>query len=660
MAQSKRVRRQSSDIMLKNLKRQFQWLIDKYSKEYLIATVMIILSYGIAVAPPWFAGFIADRIIADELTITSLLIYVAMLFALTALYYVTGYLWSYYLVKAFDVSELVARQKTFSKILNQNAPFFLAQSTGSLMGKSTNDVSSIGEMASFGIMLFFDATLYQISIIAIMAISGSWQLTLLTVLPYPLLILFSKLIGKHLYREYDLAQQAFDEMNDRVLENVQGVRVVRAFVLEEQEMETFETHADQLYKQNLKVARLDALFMPASRFVQGISFVIAMIVGAELVKTGAITIGQLMTHVFYLGMLSWPMIAMGEFINTSQSGSASMERIEEIWNWREEISDPPNAITCERIGDITFDRFSFAWPGQQEPILKDLSFTVKQGMMLGVVGRVGSGKTALLKQILRFYPQEADLPSSVQDLDLPAPPERLRLNNLPIRLYDRRSVRRRIGYVPQESTLFSLTVLENILLGADISREGWPLSAAELALEEAFWKKKYSDIVKIVEGRKTKKAAPLPVPQETLDQAIAIADFAKDIEFLPDGLDTLTGEQGIALSGGQKQRISIARALLADPEVLILDDCLSAVDAITEKNVLAALGRERAGKTTLVSSHRLSAIRDADLIIVLEDGRIAARGTHDELMAEGGWYREQYEKQQLEEESITKRREARR
>jgi ATP-binding cassette subfamily B multidrug efflux pump len=638
--------------MLKNLKRQFQWLIDKYSKEYLIATVMITLSYGIAVAPPWFAGFIADRIIADELTITSLLVYVAMLLVLTALYYVTGFLWSYYLIKAFDVSELVARQKTIKKILNQNAPFFLTHSTGSLMGKSTNDVSSIGEMASFGIMLLFDATLYQISIICIMAISGSWLLTLLTVLPYPLLILSSKLIGKKLYHEYDLAQQAFDEMNDRVLENVQGVRVVRAFVLEEQEMETFEGRADQLYRQNLKVARLDALFVPASRFVQGTSFVIAMILGANLVKTGAITIGQLMTHVFYLGMLSWPMIAMGEFINTSQSGSASMERIQEIWDWREEISDPPDAIICEEIGDITFDRFSFSWPGEKKPILEDISFTVKQGMTLGVVGRVGSGKTALLKQILRFYPQEGDLTSTVQDCALPAPAERLRLNDLPIRLYDRRSIRRRIGYVPQESTLFSLTVLENILLGADLNREGWPLSEEEQTSEQAFWKKSYREIVKTVEGRKNKKGEPLPISQETLDRAIATADFEKDIEFLPEGLDTLTGEQGIALSGGQKQRISIARALLANPEVLILDDCLSAVDAITEKNVLAALASERAGKTTLVSSHRLSAIRDADLIIVLENGCIVARGTHEELMAAGGWYREQYEKQQLEETTL--------
>ncbi|HNZ63377.1 MAG TPA: ABC transporter ATP-binding protein [Bacillota bacterium] len=645
--------------MLKKLINQFQWLTERYTREYLAAITAVSLSYAVAIAPPWLAGFVADKIIGNELTVASLLTYVGILLALTALYYVTGYIWSYYLIKAYDVAELVARQKTITKILNQNAPFFLAHSTGSLMGKSTNDVSSIGEMASFGVMLLFDSTLYQTAIILMMAISGSWQLTLLTVLPYPLLILFSSLIGKHLYREYDLAQQAFDEMNDRVLENIQGVRVVRAFVMEEQEMGAFKARAKHLYRQNLKVAKLDALFMPASRLIQGASFVIAMIVGAGLIKSETITPGQLMAHVFYLGMLSWPMIAMGEFINVSQQGAASMERVHEIWDWREEIADPSNAINCGKIGDITFDHFSFSWPGQNERMLKDLTFTVKEGMTLGVVGRVGSGKTALLKQLLRFYPQEADMLSAPHEDSLPPPAERLRINGLPIRLYDRRSIRRRIGYVPQESTLFSLTVLENILLGANLQREDWPLSEKERSEEQAFWKSRYGAIVNTVESRYEEKTDPLPVPRETLDRAIAIADFGKDIEYLPQGLDTLTGEQGIALSGGQKQRISIARALLADPEVLILDDCLSAVDAITEKNVLASLARERAGKTTLVSSHRLSAIRDADLILVLENGCIAARGTHDELMAQDGWYREQYEKQQVEEASTARRKEAR-
>ena len=634
--------------MLNKIIHRFRWLTSKYKVEYATALIALVLSYFFALLPPWFAGKIADGITGNTLTLSALLNDIVLLLMLTILYYITSYIWGYYLFKAYDVAELVARQRIVRKVFNQNAPFFLAQSTGSLMGKATNDVSSIAETASFGIMALFDSTVYQLAIILFMALSGSWKLTLLSALPYPLLIVFSRKIGNRLYTEFDLSQRAFDDMNDRVLENVQGVRVVRAFAMEDEEEKTFEDSADRLYEKNMTVAKLSALFMPVSRCIQGISFVIALIVGEQLIAKGIITTGQLMSHTFYLTMLTWPMIAMGEFINVAQQGIASMERVQEIWDWREEIEDPPNAISCEKVGDIVFDHFSFTWPGEERPVLRDISLTIKQGMTLGVVGRVGSGKSALLKQILRFYPQEADETGVSYDPTLPSPAERLTLNGIPIRLYDRRSVRRHVGYVPQESQLFSMTVRENVLIGSSDDTTRWPLSEKDLEQEQSFWKSSYRAIRDAVAEENDKSDDSCNVTEEALMDAITQADFKKDLEFLPKGLDTLTGEQGIALSGGQKQRLAIARALLSDPEVLILDDCLSAVDAITEENVLRHLQQTRNQRTTLVSAHRLSAVRDADLIIVLDDGAITARGTHEDLMGEGGWYAEQYTKQQME------------
>ncbi|NLC40229.1 MAG: ABC transporter ATP-binding protein [Clostridiaceae bacterium] len=649
--------------MIKKITRQMAWFIQAYKSEYLIGLIAIILSNIAGVAPTRLAGYLADRIIMQDISFAVFLNYVYILVGLVVLNFFLNYVWNYYIFKAADVAPLLGRQITARKLFSQSAPFFGRNTTGSLMGKATNDVDFMADMAGYGVMTMFDSSLYPATILFFM-LGISWKLTLVTILPLPLLLFASKKIGAHLYEEFDDAQRAFDAMNDHVLENVSGVRIVRAYRLEAAQTERVDELAEEMYRKNMRVAGWSALFMPASRLVSGMTYVIAIALGAALIRNGEITLGALISFVFFLGMMTWPMISMGEFINVSQQGSAAMERLQEVWDYPEDMTDAANTQVLEKIGDIEFKNFSFAWPDLKEDVLKDISFTIKEGQTVGIVGRIGSGKTTLLKQILRFYPQKADQANALK-ADL----ESLQINGKPIYKYRRSDVRSRVGYVPQQTILFSKTIRENILLGDRSLPENWPLSEQDLEKEKELRKLSFLEIQREMKERDADAAAVFywdkPNEEEEVGDestflecdpifqlAIDTADFCKDLEILPRGLETMAGEKGIALSGGQKQRIAIARALISDPELLILDDSLSAVDGTTEENILRELRKQRQGRSTIISAHRLSAVMEADLILVLEDGRIAARGTHEELMKEGGWYQVQYLKQQLERRNV--------
>ncbi len=638
------------------------WFIQAYKSEYFIGLIAIILSNIAGVAPTRLAGYLADRIILQDISFAVFLNYVSILVGLVVLNFFLNYVWNYYIFKAADVAPLLGRQITARKLFSQSAPFFGRNTTGSLMGKATNDVDFMADMAGYGVMTMFDSSLYPATILFFM-LGISWKLTLVTILPLPLLLFASKKIGAHLYEEFDDAQRAFDAMNDHVLENVSGVRIVRAYRLEAAQTERVDELAEEMYRKNMRVAGWSALFMPASRLVSGMTYVIAIALGAALIRNGEITLGALISFVFFLGMMTWPMISMGEFINVSQQGSAAMERLQEVWDYPEDMTDAANTQVLEKIGDIEFRNFSFAWPDLKEDVLKDISFTIKEGQTVGIVGRIGSGKTTLLKQILRFYPQKADQANALK-ADL----ESLLINGKPIYKYRRSDVRSRVGYVPQQTILFSKTIRENILLGDRSLSENWPLNEQDLEKEKELRKLSFREIQQEMKERDAAAVfywdkAGEEEEEEVGDEscflecdpifqlAIDTADFCKDLEILPRGLETMAGEKGIALSGGQKQRIAIARALISDPELLILDDSLSAVDGTTEENILRELRKQRRGRSTIISAHRLSSVMEADLILVLEDGKIAARGTHEELMKEGGWYQVQYLKQQLERRS---------
>lgn len=578
---------------MKNLYQKMKWFLHLYRREYALSVSLILVNYVTSLIPLRLVGHISDRIVASSITLNELLWLFALMIVLTVSGYVIGYIWQLNLFKAADVIAYETRRRLVAKYLAQAPPFFQRHSTGSLMGKATNDVGALEALAGFGVMSLIDSTIYPITLIVIMATSISWQLTLFSIVPLPLLIVFSTRVGAAYNRKWDEAQQAFDEMNDRVLENVAGVRVLRAYVQEAAEEKTFSVAAEKLYAKNMEVAKLEALFPAISRVIPALSYVIAVLIGAIYINRGEMTSGQLVSFIIYLNMLTWPMLALGEFINISEQGASSMERIDELMRYPEDMVDKPEAVTYPGGGDIVFSGLTFAYPDIGENALHAIDFELKHGQTLGLVGPIGSGKTTILKQLLRFYPlREATV----------------FLGGRPIEDYTIDSVRRAIGYVPQQHVLFSRSIEANILMG---KQEDSEMSVTE---------------------------------------AVKLSDFAKDIPHLPEALDTLAGEKGIALSGGQKQRIQIARALIADPEILILDDSLSAVDAQTQEVLLSGLKRMRAGKTTLIAAHRLSAVMHADMILVLDEGRITHRGRHQELMAYDNWYKEQFTRQQLEQE----------
>ena len=636
--------------MLGRYYRKYKWFISHYRRGYAIGIIALLLSYALYLLPPWVVGNIADGIVENTMTVRELILWLVGLVAVVAANYIVAGTWEYYIFNAGDEIAKLARSRIFKKILGQSPPFFVHNTTGSLMGKATNDVEGLSEFAGFGVMAFFDATIWPAALIVIM-LTISWQLTLLTCLTLPALIIISKRIATVLYRKYDSAQEAFDQMNQSVLEGVAGIRVVRAYHTEEHEKTKFAVSSDHLYKENMELDRYRLLYGVISSLVPGIAFVLSLGMGVYLISTGALTPGALLSFVFYIGMLTWPMMSIGEFANSSQAAEASMDRINELLSYPEDVVDYDDPQPVPAEASIRFASFSFEYPeieannptlhavkgtesnnalvndaevsvaadnnvptnaaennvtennisennGRRTAGLFDISFALEAGQTLGVVGPVGAGKSTLLKQILHLYP----LPeNSVFYGGLPL--ERIRIADL----------RQQIAFVPQISFLFSRTVRENIMLGA---------TDAMLADGNA---------------------------AERLEQVLDIADFRKDLPQLPEGIESLAGEKGIALSGGQKQRICIARALMKkDASLLILDDCLSAVDALTEEHILRELRRERAGKTTIIATHRLSSIYHADLILVLDKGRIVARGTHESLLAEGGWYAEQYKLQQME------------
>ncbi|MFS0823858.1 ABC transporter ATP-binding protein [Bacillus sp. 1P02SD] len=568
------------------------WFFKKYWLQYTIAIVLLMIATVLEVIPPYLLGSIIDVLTASEMTRNVLIQYILIFVAIIVSGYFLNFFWQYRLFEGSLNLEKVMRRKLMLQFLKMTPTFYEKNRTGDLMARATNDLNSVSLTAGFGIMTLIDSTLFLGTIIFAMGFMISWKLTFFSMLPVPIMAVLIQYLGKIVHERYMKAQDSFGELNDNVLESVAGVRVIRAYVQEKKDEQVFADKSEEVYQKNMHTAKTNALFGPITKVGTGISYVVALGYGAFLVANGEMTVGQLVTFNVYLGLAVWPIFAIGELINVMQQGNASLDRVQETLNYEADVKNSNDPVAVSTPNNIGFHDLMFQYPTSQVKNLQKITLSLKKGETLGIVGKTGAGKTTFLRQLLREYPlQEGQL--SIAGIDIASQTKEQILDW--------------IGYVPQDHVLFSRTIRENILFGKEDATDA------------------------------------------EIEKAIHLAYFKKDLENLPRGLETLVGEKGVSLSGGQKQRVSIARALIKDPEILILDDSLSAVDAKTEARIIENIQNERSDKTTIITTHRLSGVQHADHIIVLDEGQITEQGTHEELLKQNGWYKEQFDRQQLEE-----------
>lgn len=571
--------------------RDLGWFFRREKRRYLIGLILLIGVGVLELLPPRLLGNAIDDIVRGSITTASLAKYIGMILVLLLVIYWITYIWMHKLFGGSNLVERLLRSRFMNHLMTMTPTFFERNRTGDLMARATNDIRAVAGTVGFGMLTLVDSTAYLSVVLFAMGFLVSWKLTLAAVIPLPLIAIAMIFYGKAIHDRYSLAQDAFGDMNDQVLESVSGVRVIRAYVQERLDEKRFSEITDDVYNKNMAVARVDAFFEPTIRFCVGLSYIIGLTYGIYLVFRNQITLGDLVSFSMYLGMIVWPMFAIGELINIMQRGGASLERIDETLNSKPDVKNTDHPVHVTLPSKIELKDVTFRYPTSTIDNLTDINLSLNQGQTLGVVGRTGSGKSTLLKQLLREYPTGEG---------------EIQISGVPIEQISLDQLHSWMGYVPQEQILFSKTVRQNIQYGLDQADDN------------------------------------------TIMKAITAAAFHNDLGTLSDGLDTLVGERGVSLSGGQKQRVSLSRAFISNPEILILDDALSAVDARTEAQIIENIRQERAGKTTLISTHRLSAVQHADMIVVLDNGNIIERGTHQELLDMNGWYREQYERQQVE------------
>ncbi|KRL64012.1 ABC transporter ATP-binding protein [Lactobacillus psittaci] len=574
--------------------KKLSWFFKKYKKRYTIGILFLILTSFANLVPPLVLGKIAEKLSLGQISWTEFFLYLFGILLAALLLYLFRFVWRSYIWGGAQYLEKEFRSKLYAHFLKMDASFYLKHRTGDLMAHATNDLTAINLVAGDGVLSLVDALFTGGTTIIAMMVFVDWRLTLFAMLPMPLLAVMARKLGVRLHAAYDASQAAFSELNNHTQESLKGIKVLKAFNQADEDARVFNDLTFKTIKINRRVFKIDSLYDPLTTLIIGATYIITIVYGGYLVQNNQINIGQLVSFIAYIGALDWPLFAIGYLFNLIERGSASYDRVMKILSEKSAIIDhsenkeiPENPILSANIK-------SFSYPDDQKQlVLKDIEFELKPGQTLGLVGKVGSGKTSLIELIMRDFDNYQG---------------KITLGDQDIRQLSMDAYLNQIAYVPQENFLFSMSVRDNIAFSNPTAS------------------------------------------QAEIETAAKLAALHEDILAFPDGYDTLIGENGVSLSGGQRQRMAIARALLKNSQLLILDDALSAVDAKTETEILSQLRKQTRKRSVVISAHRLSSVMKADLILVLKNGQVVERGTHDELLALGGWYKEMWDKQELAKE----------
>lgn len=570
--------------------------LKKHWKYYFFGTLLLMIIDGLQLITPLVIGSFTDALMDGNLTRESIPKYMLYIMGIAIAVAIGRFGWRMTIIATAKKLEYWLRNEVFSHLEKMSLNYFNHHKTGDLMAHCTNDISAIRNAFGGGVIMFVDAFFMGIMTLFLMATRIDLKLTLVAFIPLPLIVIFIIVLGKRVRHRFQKVQEAFSDLTDNVQEAFSGIRIIKSFVQEKQSLHYFNEKNSSNFHKNMKMVKLFGFVQPLVGFISMTSVLIAMIFGGHLVIDEVITIGEFVAFLSYVGMLAWPMMALGFVYNNLQRGQVSLKRINTI------LETPPEIFNLEVIdglneayeveASITVDNLNFTYPNTHVPALENVSFELKAGETLAVVGKTGSGKTTLVNLLLRLY-QVDDSTIKIGGIDI---------NRLPIK-----KIRDMVGYVPQDNFLFSRNIAYNLKFGNE------------------------------------------NLTEEEMIEATKSAQVYEEIMSFPYGFKTKLGERGVNMSGGQKQRVSIARALAKKPEIIILDDSLSAVDTKTEESILSHLKMELKNTTSIVIAHRISTIKHADQIIVLDNGKVVEKGTHESLLNLGGHYTDMYQKQLLEE-----------